>query len=40
MTQLMVDCRAITEHVPFQVLLVFNTTRIVWITQELPQGIV
>lgn len=40
MIQLIVDRRSSTQHVPFQVLLMFNTTRIVWITQEFPQSIV
>jgi ATP-binding protein involved in chromosome partitioning len=40
MIQLIVDRRSTTQHVPFQVLLMFNTTRTVWITQEFPQSIV
>jgi ATP-binding protein involved in chromosome partitioning len=34
MIQLIVDCRPTTQHVPFQVLLMFNTARIIWITKE------
>jgi Mrp family chromosome partitioning ATPase len=36
MIQLIIDCRSTTQHVTFQVLLLFNTARIVWITQEFP----
>jgi ATP-binding protein involved in chromosome partitioning len=40
MIQLIVDRRSTTQHVTFQVLLMFNTARTVWITKEFPQSLV